>query len=126
LRIIGPLPHAHVFDALRQADMGYVSYSMVLVNNVLCAPNKVFEYAQAGLPMAATCQPTIRALFEEHPIGRLVGCSGAVTSQEVARAVQEIFSDPERYRRHLADFVAEKTWEHEAARLHRVIGAILD
>jgi glycosyltransferase involved in cell wall biosynthesis len=126
VRVIGPLPHSHVFDALRQADLGYVTYSMRGLNNILCAPNKVFEYAQAGLPMVATCQPTIKALFEEHRIGHLVGCDGKiVSSDEIAAAVAEVLADPVRYRRNLSAFLSQKTWASEAARLQLAVGAIL-
>ncbi len=117
LRVIGPVPHAEVFDVIRQADIGFVSYSMRSINEILCAPNKVIEYAQAYLPMVATCQPTIRSMFETHRMGQLVGCDGEVTPESVAAALIAVASDRDRYSRELDAFLRQNTWEKEAAKL---------
>lgn len=117
IRVLGPAPHAHVHDLIRMGDIGYVSYSMVGLNNILCAPNKVFEYAHAGLPMVATCQPTIRRLFEHDRIGRLVGCEGRVDAAQVAAAIEDVVRDLAQYRAALAGFLKGNTWQAEAARL---------
>jgi glycosyltransferase involved in cell wall biosynthesis len=117
LRVVGSVPHVLVFDVIRQTDVGFVSYPMSGINNILCASNKVFEYAQAGLPMVSTCQPTIKALFDEHPVGRLVGCDGELTSGGVADAIVDLAGRKEYYRENLRRLVASKTWEKEAERL---------
>ncbi|MCY2987484.1 MAG: glycosyltransferase [Planctomycetota bacterium] len=114
IRVTGVVPHDQVFDLVRQADIGVVSYSMSGINNILCAPNKVFEYAQAGLPMVATCQPTIRAIFDKWKIGALVGCDGVVTPQEIAKAVQEVGSHRDHYASSLVPFLEANTWQREA------------
>jgi glycosyltransferase involved in cell wall biosynthesis len=117
LTVIGPVPHAHVHDVIRLADIGYVSYSMSGLNNILCAPNKVFEYAHAGLPMVATCQPTIQRLFDQYQIGQLVGCGAQLAAPMVAAAIQALADDLPRYRKALPIFIAQNTWHAEAARL---------
>jgi hypothetical protein len=87
------------------------------INDILCASNKVIEYAQAGLPMVATCQPTIRNIFQAHPMGELVGCDAEVTAQGLADALLEVARESGRYRRELDPFLRENTWEDEATRL---------
>lgn len=115
--VVGGVPHAHVQDLVRQADIGFVTYSMDGLNNVLCAPNKVFEYAHAGLPIVATCQPTIRRLVDEFEIGRLVGCEGRVTAEAVAAAIQAVAGDLKRFQAALPAFLAAHRWDREASRL---------
>lgn len=121
LRVIGPVPHAEVFDVVRQGDIGYVSYSMLTMNELLCAPNKVIEYAQAGLPMVSTCQPTIRNIFAAHPMGRLVGCGEPVSPKEVAEALVAVAAERERYAPEFGRFLQANTWEMEVERL---LGAV--
>jgi glycosyltransferase involved in cell wall biosynthesis len=119
LRAIGPVPHSEVFDVIRQADIGFVSYSMRSINDILCAPNKVIEYAQAGLPMVATCQPTIKNMFNTHTMGKLVGCDASVTSQSIATALIEVARDRPGYRQELEAFLRANTWDREARGLLR-------
>jgi hypothetical protein len=97
---------------------------MLGLNNILCAPNKVFEYAQAGLPMVATCQPTIRRLFDQHRIGCLVGCDIEVTAQRVAAAILELSRNLALYENGLNGFLREHTWQNEATRLVRSMQAV--
>jgi glycosyltransferase involved in cell wall biosynthesis len=117
LRVIGPVPHAEVYDVVRQADIGFISYSMRSINEILCAPNKVIEYAQAGLPMVATCQPTIRSIFNAYPMGVLVGCGGEMTPRAVAGALIDVASARNGYASALGIFLKEHTWEKEATGL---------
>jgi hypothetical protein len=121
---IGPIAHAHVHDVIRQADIGYISYSMKGLNNLLCAPNKVFEYANAGLPMLATCQPTLRRMFSECTIGRVVGCDGTVTAQGVAAGLQAVAADLQTHRAALDGFLARYSWNVEAQRLVTSVDAV--
>jgi glycosyltransferase involved in cell wall biosynthesis len=124
LRVIGPVAHSEVFDVVRQADIGFISYSMRSINEILCAPNKVIEYAQAGLPMVATCQPPIRTLFAAYRIGRVVGCNGMrASAEEVAKAINAVADAHNEHTRALPDFLRAHRWESEAAALLRAVTA---
>lgn len=123
LRYAGGVPHAHLFDMIRQCDVGLVTYSMQGLNNILCAPNKVFEYAHAGLPMVSTCQPPIARLFGAHRVGLLVGCNGDMSNapKEIAEAAMRVARERADFARELPALLAEFTWERERARL---VGAV--
>lgn len=97
------------------ADVGIVAYSFAGLNNFYCAPNKVFEYAQAGIPVIATGQPPLRALVEPHGIGLLIGRDER--PEDVARVVADLFEDIASFRAPLADFVSAHRWEDEATRV---------
>lgn len=97
------------------ADVGIVAYSFAGLNNFYCAPNKVFEYAQAGLPVIATGQPPLRALVERYGIGLLIGRDER--PEDVARLVAALFDDIGSFRAPLADFVGAHRWEDEATRV---------
>jgi glycosyltransferase involved in cell wall biosynthesis len=117
LRLVGAVPHDLVQQVVSHGDIGFVSYSMKGLNNILCAPNKIFEYAYAGLPMAATCQPTIKRMFDEFPIGRLFGCGAAANAAELAETIATITENLAFHRTQLPLFLDRYSWQRESRRL---------
>lgn len=116
--LLGQVSHDKLYDVIRQTDLGYVTYSMLGLNNVLCAPNKVFEYAQAGLPMVTTCQPTIKNMFAKYRVGELVGCGSAlVVAERVADAIQRVAGNIEQYKSNIPAFLSYYRWENESSNL---------
>jgi glycosyltransferase involved in cell wall biosynthesis len=91
------------------------------LNNILCAPNKVFEYAHAGLPMVATCQPTIKRMFDEFSIGRLVGCGEDPDARALAEAITGVASNLALCRAQLPLFLDAYSWQRESQRLANVL-----
>ena len=113
-------------EIMQACDVGIVCYSSNGLNNVYCASNKIFEYAQAGLPVVSTCQPPLRSLVERYGTGVLVGCAGAApTPGEIAAAVMQLSASPERFRAGIAELLSEHTWEHEAHGLRAVVQRVV-
>lgn len=69
---LGRIPEEHLFALLKLCDIGLITYSSDGLNNIYCAPNKVYEYAQAGLMTVATNQKTIVSIMERYRIGALL------------------------------------------------------
>ncbi len=114
--LIGKVPREHLHDILRQCDVGLITYPLVELNNIYCAPNKIYEYAQAGLPVVATPQPPLRAMVEEYDLG------ACLEAECGARRIAEVICSVgargrAAYAGRLARFVAEHPWENEAAGL---------
>ncbi len=61
---LGRVPNTMLPAVTVHGDIGIVTYPRRGLNNIYCAPNKVFEYAQAGLPVITSDQPPLRTLFE--------------------------------------------------------------
>lgn len=57
---IGFIPSPEYLAFCRIAHLGYVTYEPNSLNNIYCAPNKIFEYAAFGLPMIANDIPGLR------------------------------------------------------------------
>lgn len=51
-------------DYISTADLGVVIYKNSCLNNYLCAPNKLFDYAMAGLPSLGCDFPPIRRVAD--------------------------------------------------------------
>src|SRR5690606_13896304 len=98
VRILGRVSRAALPSILEQCDVGILSYSYESLNDRLCAPNKIFEYAQAGLPVLATDQVPIRRLVERYGIGCLVAEQDG--PEEIAATIRAMAA------RHKRDFAA--------------------
>jgi len=96
------------------ADVGLAPYLPVGLNNILAAPNKLYEYLHAGLAVAASDLPDIRRIVDENEVGELFE---AADPASIAAAVCRATSSPERLRRlraNAADAAGRFTWEAQA------------
>jgi glycosyltransferase involved in cell wall biosynthesis len=107
------------------ADAGVITYLPICRNNIYCAPNKLSEYAAAGLPMLAADLAGVRWFTDRYDLGELFTPGDAAS---FAAAVRRLLEDPARVgraraaaQRMLADF----HWEDQAARLVRSYAEML-
>lgn len=105
------------------ADVGIVCYPFHGLNNINCAPNKLFEYAQAGLPVVATDQPPLKSAIEAYGIGAVVQENSS--AEQIAKVLCEVFNKRLDYRKRLEFFLNTNRWDNEAARVQRAIKNIL-
>jgi len=113
---LGRVPCEHLHDILRMCDIGIISYASRGMNNLYCAPNKLYEYLQAGLTIVSTCQPTLRSFIDHYQIGIVVGCDTASEeglAAEIAHAVEHLTDSSEAYRNNIPTFMHEHNWESE-------------
>lgn len=108
------VPQAELPAVTAGASVGLIPYQPTCLNNLLCTPNKLFEYLSAEVPVISTDLPEIRRIVAEHGVGML-GPTG--TAEEVAALVRryaaELAGDltlPAR----LAHAAEELDWEREA------------
>ncbi|HYH82252.1 MAG TPA: hypothetical protein VEX86_20755, partial [Longimicrobium sp.] len=82
-----------------------------------CAPNKLYEYPQAGLPMLGSDNPVLRAAFERYGVG--------VAGGDPAEGALRLAAELPRFRAALPAFVAAHRWEDEAERLRAAYRTLL-
>lgn len=125
--MIGRVPRDHLQDILRLCDIGLVSYPMQGLNNVYCAPNKIYEYAQAGLPVVTTPQPPLQEMLDRFGIGEVAGApapSGGVRAEQWAAAIRTVGANLARFARRLPSFVTAHDWEQEQDRLRTAVAQV--
>ena len=121
----GPVDHAELFRLTCSADLGIVIYQPVDRNNYYCAPNKLYEYAAAALPMLGADLPPIREFFEQYQTGEAFDPEDP---ESLAQAAIKLLDDPDiydRYRRNCLSAAKVECWETESASLMRVYQSIL-
>lgn len=123
---LGKVPRDHLCPVLRSCDIGIVSYSSRGLNNVYCAPNKIHEYAQAGLPVLVSSQPPLRSAVERYAIGGFVDLESGEQSaaERVAEAARDLAGRLEACRAEIPRFLSDNRWEAERDRLRSVIDQV--
>lgn len=102
-----------VVASIAGADIGLAPYIPIGLNNELAAPNKLAEYLHAGLAVAASDLPEMRALLAKHAVGTLFD---AASPTSIASAVGELLAPGKLEAARAAARAAAPTytWERQA------------
>lgn len=104
-------PHSELLEWTAGAALGAIPYENNGLNHLYCAPNKLWEYPAAGVPVLASDMPEMRAKIEQYDIGLTV--DRRLDPAEVAEAVNGTSAaDLERMRRNCATFAAAEAWQN--------------
>ncbi|HOI84452.1 MAG TPA: hypothetical protein PLP48_00115 [Acholeplasmataceae bacterium] len=107
------VPYEHLGSVVNKFDVGYMYYGNDTLNNIYCAPNKVYEYASANLPILCNLNPTIFNLFQEYPIG--------ISSDDIYNSLLEIKSKPEKFKKNITIFIQNNSWGGDVEILQKTI-----
>lgn len=112
---LGRVPHEDLAAISECADIGVVTYPHSGLNNLYCAPNKIYEYAQAGLPVIATDQEPLRTMLGAHRIGLTVSRSAA--PETVAARITELLDNHAEFTANHPAFLEESPFQAEHDRI---------
>jgi len=90
--VIAPL-HLQITS---HASIGLITYSWNMLNNVFCAPNKIWEYAGFGVPMLCNALPALQFSVQENNAGI---CVEMEDKSEIESALRMIDSKYTAYSR---------------------------
>jgi glycosyltransferase involved in cell wall biosynthesis len=117
-----PVDASEVVSFISTATLGVVTYQNSCRNNYYCAPNKLFDYCMAGVPVVGCDFPPVRRLVREYGLGDLFDPERPDT---IADAVNRLLADPAALARAVAGcgrVAARFYWEAEAVKLHALYG----
>jgi glycosyltransferase involved in cell wall biosynthesis len=112
------VPHDQVVDFVREADVGLCLIENVSLSDYFCLPNKLFEYAFAGVPVLASRLPEIVKVVNRYNLG--ICCDNDVES--IRNAVKKIEQDG--LEKPQGD-LSELSWETQAKRLQDAYRVLL-
>ncbi|MCK6399189.1 glycosyltransferase [Thauera aminoaromatica] len=104
------------------ADVGIVTYPRKGLNNIFCAPNKIFEYVSAGVRVVATDQVPLKEIVERFSIGVLIEAEDKPS--DVAQKVLRCLSLPVDMSQARAIVSSEFSSEAESERVRREVAAL--
>jgi glycosyltransferase involved in cell wall biosynthesis len=114
-----PVAHDCVVSLVRSADYGICLIEDVSLSDRYCLPNKLFEYAFAGLPVLASDLPEIRRVVHEHRLGLCCALDVSSVASGIERLVLEDWKVD-------VSTLQDLTWNSQASRLaeaYRAIGS---
>jgi glycosyltransferase involved in cell wall biosynthesis len=127
IAFLPPRPQSELLLWTQGATVGLIPYRPVSLNNAFAAPNKLWEYLAAGVPVLASDLPELGGLIRAWGLGRLLPADW-----EPADLVEDLraFEDEEaRAAVRIASrrFLAEEGWDRQAERLaalaSRIVGS---
>lgn len=118
----GRVSREQVHALLPGCDVGLISYSWEGLNNLYCSPNKIFEYAAAGLPVVSSSQPPLRAMIETFGVGRLF--PQVADAVDVAEVMQDVFWNKRALASRVPQFLQQHRWDEAAERLRQAVRRI--
>jgi len=110
----GPIDNQELISWIRGIDVGTCIIQDTSLSYRTSLPNKLFECLHAGLPVVASDLPEMGAVVQRTGAGELCRPDDP---QDIARAVDLVLADPERYRAAARRAAAELTWEGDVAPL---------
>ncbi len=112
------VPHGQVVALVTNADYGLCFVENVSLSDYYSLPNKLFEYAFAGVPVLASDFPDMRKVIEEYELG-------AVTDSDLNSIINSIAALEKIGRRRLTKDLLPLSWQAQAEQLrvlyHRVL-----
>lgn len=92
VQFFDPVSLGQLIEKASSADIGIIPYKPTCLNNYYSLPNKLSEYAMAGLAICASDLPEIRRLNEQYQFGELFD---PYDPDSIAAAINKLASDSE-------------------------------
>jgi glycosyltransferase involved in cell wall biosynthesis len=106
-------------------SIGIIPYDNASLNHYYCSPNKLWEYAAAGVPILASPRPVLKHMISTHGIGWLL--RDPITPEGIGSVIEKISSEEiARKRQNCSEFVRKENWgkyEKNLLGLYRNLGA---
>lgn len=106
------VPHNDVVSIVRSADVGLAVIERVSLSDYLCLPNKLFEYAFAGVPSLVSNFPAMENYSNKFNLGWTTNVSKLALEQAILRIVDDTeYQGPDLKK------LAEVGWDRQAIKL---------
>lgn len=120
----GGVPSEQLHALTCDADLGVIPYHGVDENNYYCSPNKLFEFAIAGLPFICNDLPYLRDVVQRYGNGRIADLG---SPKMIATTVNSVMSDEgllEEIRAGAMRARLELNWDVESKKLLDIYASI--
>jgi glycosyltransferase involved in cell wall biosynthesis len=111
--LLGRIPMEELYRYTVSADLGLCLLENRGLNYYYSLPNRIFDFALAGVPILATDFPEIRNVVESYHLGALTSSSEPV---DLAREIMKILNESEHLIRKNDIFAQQReqlSWENE-------------
>lgn len=117
----GKIPYEELHQWTCSADIGMNLIEPISFSYSLALPNKMFEYAMAGLPQIASSLPAMEKFINQYNIGVTVK---DFTTNSIKNAIDKIIDDYEYYKQNSLQFAKNYNYNTEEKKIHNILSAI--
>ncbi len=113
--LIGKLPYERLLQYTACADVGLSLDKDTNINYRYSLPNKIFDYAAAGIPMVVTDLPEVSRVVRDADIGKV---TPSYTPESIAKTIKEVLelkANGYDYAGNTERFLKTVSWEREYA-----------
>jgi glycosyltransferase involved in cell wall biosynthesis len=118
IHYVPQVPHYELVGFIQEATAGFCLIEDVSLSDYYCLPNKLFEYAFAGLPIIASRLPEIDRFVKEYQLG----VCADLDPDSIKQAVKECMALP---RNLSADRLQPLSWLTQAQHLKNLYSKLL-
>lgn len=87
-----------ILKMINGCDIGIVFYRQTNMNNILAAPNKIYDYMSMEIPTLGSNSPTIKEILNNGSYGEVVDSND---TQEISKQISKMLTRIEFYKRNL-------------------------
>ena len=120
----GGLPYSELMKQSVGSKIGIIAYKMAGLNYIYCEPNKIYEYAQALIPMLVSPQPKLKYLVTKYHMGEVL--EYPLNANDIAGKIKKIWSDFDSYIKGLEIFNKDYTFQNEKQKLCNAVDKLFD
>lgn len=118
---LDPVPMDELVREATVADVGIIPYRPVSRNNMLCSPNKLFEYMQARLALAVSDLPVLRQIVNDEKCGVLFDPE---SPSDISAKLNSLSADRKRMEEFSQNslLASRRTynWEYQSSKLEKI------
>lgn len=109
IRFVDFIPAPQHLAVTKLAQVGVANYDQSCLNNVFCAPNKIFEYAKFGIPMICSENPGLSETVGAANAGKCLDFSDADRLADALREIKNHYAEYSACAKEFYDAVDNKS-----------------
>lgn len=119
-RLIDPAPLSELLKWTAGATIGTLLYEPTSLNHRFASPNKLWEYAAAGVPLICYDNPWLKKVVQQHGIGW--SFRFGQTIEELSEFIERVTpTELEHVRNNCRQFIESWNWDTERKKLSQVL-----
>lgn len=109
IKILPPVENYKIPEVLKNYDIGIAFYENTNLNNYFCAPNKIYDYLNNGLPVITNDYPGLVDIVEKNKVGV---CLKEISKSSLSEAIKEIINN--NYKLNITDELKRRySWNEQ-------------
>ena len=126
--MLGAKNNTDLGNYISKCDIGYLYYPSTNLNNIYCAPNKIYEYTSLGLPILSNNNVTMTKEITDNEIGKVFieNINDKLTIDEMCKNIIEIYDNIDKYKDNAYRFSYNCSWDLESETLYDAVREVVD